>query len=265
MTEEFCTLSWPEESIALITLNRPEKLNAINVEMLRQWRSILEILENSNKTPRCLLVTGSGRAFSSGADIHATIKVAKEHNGDLGSILSAYYNPLILAIQKLDFPVISVVNGLAVGVGFSFALHADIIIASKDAYFWANFAEIGLVPDGAMSFMLPRLMGYHSAAAHILLAEKMTAMEAKNRGLVYQVYRKDVLMREAIELAKRIAQYSKVANRETKSLLREGLDRTFKEQLQAESVSQARSGYSDEAKKAIMNFITHGNKQKGGK
>ncbi|MEC8882921.1 MAG: enoyl-CoA hydratase-related protein [Pseudomonadota bacterium] len=263
MTEEFCTLSWPEESIALITLNRPDKLNAINVEMLQQWREILEQLEDSSKAPRCLLVTGAGRAFSSGADIRATMKVAKEHNGDLGSILSAYYNPLILAIQKLPFPVISVVNGLAVGVGFSFALHADIIIASEDAYFWANFAEIGLVPDGAMSFMLPRFMGYHTAAAHILLAEKMTAIEAKSCGLVYQLYGKDILMRKAIELAMRMSQHSKVANQETKSLLREGMDRTFKEQIQAESISQARAGYSDEAKKAIMNFIIHGNKQKG--
>ena len=261
MKRSFCKLSWPSDSIALITLNRPEKLNAINVEMLLQWKDILDFLVEDGRNVRCLLITGSGRAFSSGADIQSTMAIAKERNGDLGSILSAYYNPLILAMQKLPFPIISVVNGLAVGVGFSFALHGDIIVASKDAYFWANFVKIGLVPDGAMSFILPKYIGYHSAASHMLLAEKMSASEAKSRGIVYQVYEAKSLMENAVELAKVMASHSKVANKETRSLLIEGIDRTFKEQIQAESVSQARAGYSDEAKKAIINFIIKGSKR----
>lgn len=255
MAKEFCVLTWPEESIALITLNRPNKLNAINVEMLQQWKEIIDDLESLQHKVKCLLVTGSGRAFSSGADIHATVKVAQAHGGDLGSILSAYYNPLILSIQKLSVPVISVVNGLAVGVGFSFALCGDIILASEDAYFWANFTEIGLAPDGGMGFMLPRYIGYQSAVARVLLAEKITAEEALKMGMIYQICRSECLMDQAMKVARRVIGQSAVANREVKLLMREGLERTFKEHLQAETMSQARAGFSDEAKKSIMEFI----------
>ena len=262
MTEHFCTLTWPTAQIAQITLNRPEKLNAINVEMLQQWRSHIDLLLQKKTKPRCLILTGTGRAFSSGADIRATIEVARAHNGDLGSILSAYYNPLITLIRSLPFPIISVVNGLAVGVGFSFALHGDVILAADQAYFWANFSEIGLAPDGAMSYLLPRTMGYHRAIAHTLLAKKLTAAEAKDLGIVYQTFPQKDLMHHALALAEQICSSSPVATQETVRLFREGLERSFHDQLQAESASQARAGFSPEAKEAITRFLSRRNRPK---
>lgn len=254
MADQYCNLSWPVDGVAMITLNRPEKLNAINVEMLQQWRHILETLEKPT-APKCLLITGEGRAFSSGADIKATVEVARDHNGDLGSILSAYYNPVILMLNSLPYPVITVVNGLAVGVGFSFALHGDIILAADDAYFWANFSEIGLATDGGMSHVLPRSIGYHKALAYTLLAKKISSSEAKHLGIVFETYASSQLMQEALKLAKGLAARSAVANREIKRLVKASSESTFEDQLHAESIAQAKAGYSDAAKQAIMQFL----------
>ncbi len=254
MENQYCKLSWPRSDIALITLNRPEKLNAINVEMLQQWRHALESLLG-HQTLRCVLITGEGRAFSSGADIKSTIDVARTHNGDLGSILSAYYNPVISMLRDLPCPVISVVNGLAVGVGFSFALHGDIIIASDNAYFWANFSKIGLAADGGISYLLPRSIGYHRAITYTLLNEKISALDAKAIGIVHKVVSQEALMSTAILIAEQITQRSKIANHEIKKLYSQSLESAFEEQLQAESASQAKAGFSKEAREAIQAFL----------
>ena len=254
MENQYCKLSWPGESIALITLNRPDKLNAINVEMLQEWRRLLHVLQ-AHASLKCLLITGEGRAFSSGADIRATLEVAREKQGDLGHILSTYYEPVIMQLRTMPCPIISVVNGLAVGVGFSFALYGDIIIAADDAYFWANFSEIGLATDGGMSYLLPRSIGYHRAMAVTLLAEKILPEQAKTWGMVHEVVPSGELMSTAMMLAEQITQRSGIATGAIKQLFSQSAEATFAQQLQAESRNQTRAGFSPEARDAIMAFL----------
>ena len=147
-------------------------------------------------------------------------------------------------------------SGLAVGVGFSFALHGDLIVAADDAYFWANFSDIGLIPDGGLSALLPQHLGYHRAMAHVLLAEKISVPDAINLGLVYRGYPKRTLQQHALTLAQNIADQSNIVNQEAKQLLRGSFGRSLEDQLKAECVSQARAGFSPEAKVAIMRFLS---------
>lgn len=256
MTTALCRLTWPTDQIALITLNRPQKLNAINVEMLSQWRDHLQTLTNRDTPPRCLLITGSGRAFSAGADILSTAAVAQEYEGNLGKILQMHYHPVIEALRDLPFPVISAVNGLAVGVGFSFALHGDIILASEDAYFWCNFSHVGLAPDGGMSHLLPRCIGHHRAMAISLLAEKISASEAQTLGIVHKIFTRDTLLDGAINLAQQISCASATAMTETKLLLRSALDHSLEDQLTFELNSQTRAGTTPDAQRAMRDFLS---------
>ena len=255
MTNDYCTLHWPRSDIAVLTLNRPNKLNAVNIEMLAQWRKHLEKIAAIDTT-RCLLITGAGRAFCAGADIISTAQTAKQYDGDLGHILQEHYEPLIVALRTLPFPIISVVNGLAVGVGFSFALYGDIILAAEDAYFWANFSHIGLTPDGGLSYLLPQHIGHHRALAHTLLADKISAQDAMRMGMVYEVYPPKNLMPQAVNSAMQIANHSQISIEETKRLIRPTGDTSFQDQIKAERVSQTRAGYSSEARQAMVAFLS---------
>ena len=228
--------------------------------MLTEWQNHLEALLNRTVKPRCLLITGAGRAFSAGADISSTAAVANEYNGHLGDILQKHYHPVIETLRHLPFPVISVVNGLAVGVGFSFALHGDIILASENAYFWCNFSQIGLVPDGGMSYLLPHYIGYHRAMAYSLLSEKISATEAQSMGIVHKLFTPETLLDGAIELAQRLIDTPDMAIFETKSLFQSALDQSLSNQMAAESNSQSRVGKTSETQHALLNFLSKKNK-----
>lgn len=258
MNREPCLLSWPAKNIAKITLNRPDKLNAIDVVTLKHWQGILKALVQNR--PVCVLLTGAGRAFSAGADLRATVKVAREHNGQLDQVLQTYYYPVMHGLRQLECPIISVVNGPAVGIGFAFALYGDIILAGQHAYFWANFSRIGLVPDGGMTYLLPRRVGYQKSMDWILTAKKVSAQEAQQAGLVAAVYAEDQLEEEALKLAQQMSAQGALCLHATKKLLMNSAHHNFTEQIDAESQSQALAGQSPEALRAWANFIDR-NKQ----
>lgn len=248
-----CLLEWPEQEVARITLNRPDKLNAIDIDMLSHWEQILDELKQ--RQPRCVLLTGAGRAFSAGADLKSTVAVARQHQGRLDTVLHTYYYPVMHRLHQLECPVISVVNGPAVGIGFAFALYGDIILASEEAYFWANFSRIGLVPDGGMTYLLPRRIGLQRSADWLLSAKKVSAAEAKEVGLVSQVYAQNQLDEAATQLAQKISAEGAWCHQATKKLLAQSDTRTFTEQIDAESQCQAVAGQSPEAIRAWANFI----------
>jgi 2-(1,2-epoxy-1,2-dihydrophenyl)acetyl-CoA isomerase len=184
----------------LITLNRPERLNALTVEMADALSAALDAAA-ADENCRALVLTGAGRAFCAGQDLTAVVGMAP---GDIGHLLDRY-NPLIKKLRGLPLPVICAVNGVAAGAGANLALASDIVLAAQGATFVQAFARIGLIPDCGGSWFLPRLVGTARARALALLAEPLPAATAAEWGMIWQVVEDDRLMTETHALAARLA------------------------------------------------------------
>jgi 2-(1,2-epoxy-1,2-dihydrophenyl)acetyl-CoA isomerase len=184
----------------LITLNRPERLNALTVEMADALSAALDMAA-ADENCRALVLTGAGRAFCAGQDLTAVVGMAP---GDIGHLLDRY-NPLIKKLRGLPLPVICAVNGVAAGAGANLALASDIVLAARGASFVQAFARIGLIPDCGGTWFLPRLVGMARARALALLAEPLPAATAAEWGMIWQVVEDDRLMTETHALAARLA------------------------------------------------------------
>jgi 2-(1,2-epoxy-1,2-dihydrophenyl)acetyl-CoA isomerase len=182
----------------VITLNRPQRLNAFNGPMQQALVDAVAEAE-ADETCRALLLTGNGRAFSSGQDLTERINAAGEVSLS-GEALQKYYNPLVLKIRALPFPVVCAVNGVAAGVSCNIALACDIVIAARSASFLQPFARLGIIPDGGGTWLLPRLVGQARARGLSLLAEPLPAEKAEQWGLIWRVVDDAVLMAEAEKL-----------------------------------------------------------------
>ena len=175
------------DGVLTITLNRPDALNAFTVEMKE---GLLAALKDAarNKDVRVVILTGAGRAFSAGQDL-------KERAGpdvnDLGTELRGRYNPIILAMRRLEKPIIGAINGVAAGAGISIAIACDILVASDKATFMEAFGRVGLVPDTGSSWFLPRLVGPARAAEMMFMADSVDAATAERIGLVNRVVAAD--------------------------------------------------------------------------
>ncbi len=175
-----------ENSILTVTLNRPDKLNAMTPTLLRELKEAFE-QANADQSVRVVILTGSGRGFCAGADLTAASELMMKGGFSYEENLNATYNPLILAMQNLQKPIIAAVNGVAAGAGMSLTLACDIRIAAESASFLQAFVKIGLVPDSGSTWMLPRLIGMTKALELMLTGKKVTAPEALSLGLVNQV------------------------------------------------------------------------------
>ena len=184
----------------VITLNRPERLNALTVEMADALSAALDDAA-ADENCRALVLTGAGRAFCAGQDLTAVVGMAP---GDIGHLLDRY-NPLIKKLRGLPLPVICAVNGVAAGAGANLALASDIVLAAQGATFVQAFARIGLIPDCGGTWFLPRLVGMARARALALLAEPLPAATAAEWGMIWQVVEDDRLMTETHALAARLA------------------------------------------------------------
>ena len=182
----------------VITLNRPQRLNAFTEPMHQALRAALTEAE-ADTNCRALLLTGAGRGFCAGQDLNDRLSRAGE-TPVLGGALEAYYNPLVRKLRALPFPVVGAVNGVAAGAGCNIALACDIVIAARSASFIQSFAKIGLVPDSGGTWMLPRLVGPARARALALLAEPLPAATAEAWGLIWKSYEDAILMEEAHKL-----------------------------------------------------------------
>jgi 2-(1,2-epoxy-1,2-dihydrophenyl)acetyl-CoA isomerase len=187
-------------AVMAITLNRPDRLNAAPPAMFDELRGALTELAGA----RAVLLLGAGRAFCSGADVAAAAGAADPAEATRRA-LGDHYNPALLALAELAVPVVSAVRGPAAGIGCSLALAADFCVASSSAYFLQAFVNIGLVPDGGASWMLPRLIGRARATQMAMLSERVPADRARDWGMVYEVVHDDVLEAEAWRLAERLA------------------------------------------------------------
>src|SRR3989441_6879538 len=174
-----------EGGIARMTLNRPERLNSFNDAMHTEVRDALARVK-ADTSLRVLLLTGSGRAFCAGQDLGDRAVAPGAEPVDLGASIERNYRPLVLALRHLPLPVVCAVNGVAAGAGANIALACDIVIAAKSASFIQPFCKIGLLPDSGGTYFLPRLVGTGRAMGLAMLAEKLTAEQAAQWGLIWQ-------------------------------------------------------------------------------
>ena len=250
MTYETITFAIAD-NIATITLNRPERLNAMPPQMADEIADALDHLDGA----RALLITGEGRAFCSGADLQARGGAAAIGASGPYGALTRSYNPTMVKLSKLNVPIITAVNGPAAGVGCSLALCSDFAIAGKSAYFLQAFVNIGLVPDGGASWMLPRLIGKARATQMMLLGEKISGDQAADWGLIYKCVEDGDLMTEARALATRLANGPSLALGIMRQNIATALEMDYASALLREAEGQRIAGQSEDAKEGGLSFL----------
>lgn len=251
MTYETITVDVTDK-IATITLNRPDRMNACSLDMAGEINDALSLLTDA----RCLIITGAGRGFCSGADLQARGS-GKSITGGEGSYiaLTRHYNPLMMNLARLNIPVITAVNGAAAGVGCSIGLAGDFVIAGKSGYFLQAFVNIGLVPDGGASWMLPRMVGKARATEMMMLGEKISAEKALDWGMIYKVVEDADLMAEARALATRLANGPTLSYATMRKNILVAMENSYSEQLLAEAEGQRIAGSSEDAAEGGMAFL----------
>ena len=240
-----------DDDVLTITLNRPERLNAAPPQMADEIFDAIRDLGDA----RAVLLKGEGRAFCSGADLAARGESALGGGEGAFQSLNKHYNPMIMALANLPVPVVSAVQGPAAGVGCSIALTADFVLAGKSGYFLQAFVNIGLVPDGGSSWLLPRLVGLPQATRMMMLGEKIGAEEAERIGLIYKCLADDALESEAQALVQRLANGPTVALSQMKQVLRQGLSQEFSATLASEARGQRIAGNTEDAREGAMAFL----------
>jgi 2-(1,2-epoxy-1,2-dihydrophenyl)acetyl-CoA isomerase len=235
--------------VLTLTINRPERLNALAAQTLDEMRHAVEGAAAAGA--RCLLMTGEGRGFSSGADLVGGGGLP----ADVGAALEAHYNPLVEALFAAPIPVVAAVNGPAAGAGCSIALSADIVIAARSAYFLQAFVNIGLIPDAGATWLLPRLAGRARAMEMMMLGERLPAERAQQWGLIARVVDDEHLASESVALATQLAQGPTIALGLIRRLARESQQIGLSEALAAERVGQREAGMTADFRAAVLAFI----------
>jgi 2-(1,2-epoxy-1,2-dihydrophenyl)acetyl-CoA isomerase len=241
------------DGAARIILNRPDSLNAWNEQF---GRDLLDAVQtaSADESVRAVMITGAGRAFSSGADLKEQ-RTNGEGVPDLSQRLKELYHPIILGIREMPKPVVAAVNGPAVGIGCSLSLCCDLIVAAESSYFLLAFVNIGLVPDGGSTAMLPAMIGLQRTAEMGLLGEKVPAEKALEWGIANRVVADDKLESEAGELLDKLAAGPTVAYANFKKLLNRRVYGDIAGQLEAEADAQKEQGNTQDFVEGVVSFI----------
>ena len=238
-----------EAGVARVTLNRPDKVNALTARMRRE---LLHALTRAPQEARAVVLTGAGRGFCAGQDLGDAANLAEI---DLEGTLRDEYEPLLRALYDCPVPTLCAVNGAAAGAGANLALAADVVIAARSAVFVEAFARIGLIPDAGGTYWLPRLVGMPRAMGMCLFAEPIPAGRAADWGLIWEVVEDEQLAPRALELAARLAKGPTLAYRLTKQALRESPDNTLDVQLALEAQLQGQAGRSRDFLEGVTAFL----------
>lgn len=241
-----------KNNIATLTLNRPEVFNSFNREMALLLQSELDACEK-NPEVRAIVITGSGKAFCAGQDLKEV--TSPELNPGFKKILEEHYNPIISRIRNIEKPIIGAINGVAAGAGANIALACDVVIASENASFIQAFSKIGLVPDSAGTYFLPRLIGFQKASALMMLGDKVSAQEAEKLGMVYKVISSEIFLEEVNTIANTLANMPTKALGLTKRLLNSSMQNSLEEQLNLESKLQIESAQSEDYAEGVDAFV----------
>ena len=238
-------------NVAVSTMNHPEVMNAASVKMVYGLSDAVDYIQQADSGFRAAILTGEGRGFCSGANLTEQPE-ERTARGGTGSALETAYHPLLRRFRDMKMPLVTAVNGPAAGVGMSFALMGDLIIAGRSAYFLQAFARIGLVPDGGSTWLLPRMIGLARAKELSLLAEKLPAELALEWGLINRVVDDSALMESALSLAKRLADGPTQSLALIRRLYWDSPNNSYEVQLDQEKQSQQKAG---KTKDFIEGFI----------
>jgi 2-(1,2-epoxy-1,2-dihydrophenyl)acetyl-CoA isomerase len=239
-----------KNSIAFITLNRPDKLNSFNREMALLLQEKLD--DCKNKEVRCVYITGAGKAFSAGQDL---AEVTDPEGPGMQRILSEHYNPIVTRIRKLEKPVVAAVNGVAAGAGANIALCCDIVVAAESASFIQAFSKIGLIPDSGGTHTLPRLIGWQKASALMMLGEKVIATDAEKMGMIYKVFSDETFTENSKNIAAFLSEMPTKGLAYTKQILSMSFTTSFEEQLHDEDIFQQKAAQTADYKEGVNAFL----------
>jgi 2-(1,2-epoxy-1,2-dihydrophenyl)acetyl-CoA isomerase len=242
------------DSLATLTLNRPDKLNAFTAEMHAELRDALGRIADPAGGCRALLITGAGRGFCAGQDLTQR-QMTENTSIDLGETIDKQFNPLIRKLRSLPLPVVGAINGVAAGAGMSLALACDITLAARSASFLQAFAKLGLVPDSGSTYFLPRLAGDARARGLAMLAEKISAEQAAGWGLIWKVVDDDKLLSEATALARHLATQPTKGLAMIKHALDQSSSNTLDQQLDLERDLQRTLGHSADYREGVSAFL----------
>ena len=244
-----------KDAVALVTLNRPAALNSFTKQMHRDLWAVFDEIA-ANKTIRVMVLTGAGRGFCAGADLSEfdfSEGPQLVERANPRAVINDYFNPTALKLQLLRVPTIAAVNSVAAGAGASYALGCDITIAAPTASFIQAFSKIGLIPDSGGSWLLPQRLGMARAMALCMTGDKLTAAQAKEWGLIWDVA--DDALEAALAMASRMAVMPTKALIETRHLLRSAVTNSFSEQLDLERDVQSALGRTHDYIEGVQAFL----------
>lgn len=240
-----------ENGVGYITFNRPDKYNSFNREMALAFQAHLDDCATDD-TVRCIYVTGSGKGFCAGQDLAET---PDPNNVDFEKIVSEHYNPIINRLRNIEKPIVAAVNGVAAGAGANIALACDIVVATQSASFIQAFSKIGLIPDSAGTFFLPRYIGMQRAAALMMLGDKVTADEAVGMGMIYKAFADDSFEASAKQMAQTLANMPTKGIGLTKRLLNQSYNNNLDEQVALEMRVQVEAGKTEDFVEGVNAFM----------
>ncbi|MEM6635270.1 MAG: enoyl-CoA hydratase-related protein [Pseudomonadota bacterium] len=237
------------DDIAVVMLNRPDKMNALNTQMRAE---ILHVVRSAPELARAMVLTGAGAAFCSGQDLADRGNAA---NLDLERTLRDEYEPMLRAIFDCPVPIIAAVNGPAAGAGANLALAADIVIATESAVFLQAFTRIGLIPDAGGTYWLPRQMGFAKAMGAALFAEPVTARQASDWGMIWEAVPDEAFEAHWRSRALQLAKGPTAAYSRAKEALRKSFDNDIETQLTLEARLQGGCGKTRDFQEGVMAFL----------
>ena len=252
MTEDLIRVR-QEDGIATLTLDDPSAMNALSLEMTAALAQTLKRLAKPEAGTRCLVITGEGRGFCAGANLKRRL-TQEERDEMTGSILEIHYHPIFRLLRNFPAPVVTAVNGAAVGAGMSLAMMGDIILAGRSAYFLQAFRNIGLVPDCGSSWLLPRIIGAARAREMSLLGERLPAEKALEWGLINRLVEDDELATAAGEVAEKLASGPVQSQTAIRQLYWASPHNSFEDQIDMEDRYQTVAAAGPEAKEGVAAF-----------
>ncbi|MDT0575219.1 enoyl-CoA hydratase-related protein [Croceicoccus sp. F390] len=240
------------DAVTTLAIARPDKLNALTPNVFAELNTAIDA--SLDEGARAIVLTGEGRAFSSGADLMPDGAGYEGLPEDLGDILEQHYNPFILRLMALPVPVITAMNGPAVGAGLALALAGDVVVAARSAYLLLAFVNIGLVPDAGATWLVARSAGRARAMEMALLGEKMTAADAQTIGLVTRVVDDETVLAEAQSIAARLAKGAGKAIGMIRAQVNHAVDASLVDVLTNECVNQRKAGFTEDFREALAAF-----------
>jgi len=240
--------------VAILRLDHQEVMNAVSMDMLGGLDEALDAIDAKRAEVRCLVITGAGRAFCTGANLQGRSN-QKPGRSNAGAALETAFHPFLRRLRNLHCPIVTSVNGPAAGAGMSFALMGDMILCARSAYFLQAFRRIGLVPDCGSTWLLPRLIGKARSVELSLMGERLAAEKALEWGLVNRVYDDAALMEETMKLAHELANGPTIALSLIRKLYWESENNSFEEQLDLEQRSQREAGAAEDFKEGVTAFL----------